>query len=56
MKGKRLFDAKRAILYNQSCDDIDIFERDIETIQTKPTEVLKDLTSVKSQQLSELDN
>jgi len=72
-KGERLFDAKRAVLYDQSCDDIDSFARDIETqIQTEPTEVLKDLTSVKimmqkqqlietqftvkSQQLSELDN
>jgi len=71
-KGERLFDAKRAVLYDQSCDDIDSFARDIETqIQTEPTEVLKDLTSVKimmqkqqlietqftvkSQQLSELD-
>merc|ERR1711971_645423 len=72
-KGERLFDAKRAVLYDQSCDDIDSFAGDIETqIQTEPTEVLKDLTSVKivmqkqqlietqftvkSQQLSELDN
>merc|ERR1711962_1046282 len=72
-KGERLFDAKRAVLYDQSCDDIDSFARDIETqIQTEPTEVLKDLTSVKimmqkqqlietqftvkSQQLSELDS
>ena len=47
-KGERLFDAKRAVLYDQSCDDIDSFARDIETqIQTEPTEVLKDLTSVK---------
>merc|ERR1719305_1227231 len=72
-KGERLFDAKRAVLYDQSCDDIDSFARDIKTqIQTEPTEVLKDLTSVKimmqkqqlietqftvkSQQLSELDS
>ena len=56
-KGERLFDAKRAVLYDQSCDDIDSFARDIETqIQTEPTEVLKDLTSVKNQQLSGLDN
>merc|ERR1719278_810214 len=44
-KGERLFDAKRAVLYDQSCDDIDSFARDIETQFT-----------VKSQQLSELDN
>ena len=41
-KGERLFDVKSAILYDQSCDDIDSFARDIKTqIQTKPTEVLK---------------
>ena len=46
-----------AILYDQSCDDIDSFALDIKTqIQTKSTEVLKDLTSVKNQQLSGLDN
>ncbi|XP_023337071.1 spectrin beta chain isoform X7 [Eurytemora carolleeae] len=46
-KGERLFDAKRADLYDQSCDDIDSFARDIEAqIETEPMEELKDLTSV----------
>merc|ERR1711962_1145704 len=44
-KGDILFDAKRAVLYDQSCDDIDSFAKDIETQFT-----------VKSQQLSELDS
>ncbi len=42
-----MFDAKRADLYDQSCDDIDSFARDIEAqIETELTEKLKDLTSV----------
>merc|ERR1712106_545599 len=46
-KGEKLFDAKRADLYDQSCDDIDSFARDIEAqIETEPMEELKDLTSV----------
>ena len=46
-EGERLFDAKRADLYDQSCDDIDSFARDIEAqIETEPMEKLKDLTSV----------
>jgi spectrin beta len=46
-KGERLFDAKFADLYDQSCDDIDSFARDIEAqIETEPMEELKDLTSV----------
>ena len=44
-KGERLFDAKRADLYEQSCDDIDSFVRDLETqIETEPAG--HDLTSV----------
>merc|ERR1712002_623004 len=46
-KGERLFDAKRADLYDQSCDDIDSFTREVEAqIETEPMEELKDLTSV----------
>jgi len=46
-EGERLFDAKRADLYDQSCDDIDSFARDIEAqIETELMEKLKDLTSV----------
>ena len=46
-KGERLFDAKRADLYDQSCDDIDSFARDIEAqIETEPMDELQDLTSV----------
>jgi len=46
-KGEKLFDAKRADLYDQSCDDIDSFARDVEAqIETEPMEELKDLTSV----------
>jgi hypothetical protein len=44
-KGERLFDAKRADLYEQSCDDIDGFVMDLERqIETEP--VGNDLTSV----------
>jgi len=44
---ERLFDAKRADLYDQSCNDIDSFARDIEAqIKTEPMEKLKDLISV----------
>lgn len=44
-KGERLFDAKRADLYEQSCDDIDSFVMDLERqIETEP--VGNDLTSV----------
>ncbi len=70
-KGERIFDAKRADLYEQSCDDIDSFVMDLERqIETEP--VGNDLTSVnilmqkqqmietqmqvKSQQVSELDD
>merc|ERR1719461_1034541 len=46
-KGERLFDAKRADLYDQSCDDIDSFAKDVTAqIETEPMEELKDLTSV----------
>jgi spectrin beta len=46
-KSEQLVDAKRADLYDQSCDDIDSFARDIEAqIKTEPMEELKDLTSV----------
>jgi len=46
-KGERLFDAKRADLYEQSCDDIDRFACDIEAqIETESMEEQKDLTSV----------
>ncbi len=46
-EGERLFDAKRADLYDQSYNDIDSFTRDIEAqIKTEPMEELKDLTSV----------
>ena len=70
-KGERLFDAKRADLYEQSCDDIDSFVTDLNRqIETEP--VGNDLTSVnilmqkqqmietqmliKSQQVTELDS
>jgi len=70
-KGERIFDAKRADLYEQSCDDIDSFVMDLERqIETEP--VGDDLTSVnilmqkqqmietqmqvKSQQVNELDD
>ena len=70
-KGERLFDAKRADLYEQSCDDIDSLVTDLNRqIETEP--VGNDLTSVnilmqkqqmietqmliKSQQVTELDS
>ena len=70
-KGERLFDAKRADLYVQSCDDIDSFVTDLSRqIETEP--VGNDLTSVnilmqkqqmietqmqiKSQQVTELES
>ena len=70
-KGERLFDAKRADLYEQSCDDIDSFVTDLSRqIETEP--IGNDLTSVnilmqkqqmietqmliKSQQVTELDS
>ena len=69
-KGEKLFDAKRADLYEQSCDDIDCFVKDLEE-QIKNEPVGNDLTSVnilmqkqqmietqmliKSQQVTELD-
>jgi spectrin beta len=44
-KGERLFDAKRADLYEQSCDDIDSFVTDLERqIEAEP--IGNDLTSV----------
>ena len=46
-KGEKLVDAKRADLYDQSCDDIDSFAKDVSAqIETEPMEELKDLTSV----------
>ncbi|XP_071744788.1 spectrin beta chain isoform X3 [Lepeophtheirus salmonis] len=70
-KGERLFDARRADLYEQSCDDIDSFVKDLEA-QIQTESVGNDLTSVnilmqkqqmietqmqvKSQQVSELEN
>merc|ERR1712001_168030 len=70
-KGEKLFDAKRADLYEQSCDDIDCFVKDLEE-QIKNEPVGNDLTSVnilmqkqqmietqmliKSQQVTELDS
>merc|ERR1712045_1019506 len=46
-KGERLFDAKRADLYDQSCDDIDSFAKDITAqIEAEPMEELKDLVGV----------
>ncbi len=46
-KGERIFDAKRADLYEQSCDDIDSFVMDLERqIETEPVEGLDNLTSV----------
>jgi spectrin beta len=70
-KGERIFDAKRADLYEQSCDDIDSFVMDLERqMETEPSG--NDLTSVnilmqkqqmietqmqvKSQQVSELES
>ena len=44
-KGERIFDAKRADLYEQSCDDVDSFVMDLERqLETEP--VGNDLTSV----------
>eukprot|EP00095_Tigriopus_kingsejongensis_P000631 maker-scaffold275_size226830-snap-gene-1.25 protein:Tk00631 transcript:maker-scaffold275_size226830-snap-gene-1.25-mRNA-1 annotation:"spectrin beta chain" len=44
-KGERIFDAKRADLYEQSCDDIDSFVMDLERqMETEP--IGNDLTSV----------
>merc|ERR1719510_2421066 len=46
-KGERLFDAKRADLYDQSCDDIDTFVKDVSAqIEAEPMEELKDLVGV----------
>merc|ERR1719410_2301265 len=46
-KGERLFDAKRADLYDQSCDDIDTFVKDVTAqIEAEPMEELKDLVGV----------
>merc|ERR1712208_106458 len=47
-KGERLFDAKGADPYDQSCDDIDSFTREVEVsqIETELIEELEDLTSV----------
>lgn len=70
-KGERLFDAKRADLYEQSCDDIDSFVTELSRqIETEP--IGNDLTSVnilmqkqqmietqmqiKSQQVTELES
>eukprot|EP00096_Caligus_rogercresseyi_P005117 TRINITY_DN1_c1_g1_i5.p1 TRINITY_DN1_c1_g1~~TRINITY_DN1_c1_g1_i5.p1 ORF type:complete len:2388 (+),score=778.70 TRINITY_DN1_c1_g1_i5:189-7352(+) len=70
-KGERLFDARRADLYEQSCDDIDSFVKDLEA-QIQTESIGNDLTSVnilmqkqqmietqmqvKSQQVSELES
>merc|ERR1719225_1365820 len=44
---EKLVDAKRGELYDQSCDDIDSFAKDVSAqIETEPMEELKDLTSV----------
>merc|ERR1712083_1187480 len=45
-KGERLFDAKRADLYDQSCDDIDSFVTDLERQIETETGAGDDLTSV----------
>ena len=46
-KGKRLFDAKRADLYDQSCNDIDSFTKAVEAqIETEHVEKLAKLTNV----------
>merc|ERR1719340_280505 len=46
-KGEKLVDAKRGELYDQSCDEIDTFVKDVSAqIETEPMEELKDLTSV----------
>ena len=40
-----MFDAKRADLYDQSCDDIDSFARDIEAvIESEPVEEIQERT------------
>ena len=44
-KGQRLFDANRAVLYEQSCDDIDGWIGDIES-QIVKEDVGHDLTTV----------
>merc|ERR1719225_1210489 len=44
---EKLVDAKRGELYDQSCDEIDTFVKDVSAqIETEPMEELKDLTSV----------
>merc|ERR1719245_1891128 len=46
-KGEKLVDAKRADLYDQSCDDIDSFAKDVTAqIEAEPMEELKDLVGV----------
>merc|ERR1712241_178599 len=46
-KGERIFDEKRADLYDQSCQDIDDYLKDLEAqIETEPVETFDNLTSV----------
>ena len=46
-KGEVLVDSRRADLYDQSCDDIDSFAKEIDAqIETQPIEEVTDLTSV----------
>jgi len=46
-KGERIFDEKRADLYDQSCQDIDDYLMDLEKqIETEPVETYDNLTSV----------
>merc|ERR1719278_1040390 len=46
-KGERIFDEKRADLYDQSCQDIDDYLLDLEKqIETEPVETFDNLTSV----------
>lgn len=44
-KGEKLFDANRQVLYEQTCDDIDTWIRELET-QVLTSETGQDLTSV----------
>ena len=46
-KVERLFDAKKADLYDQFCNNVDSFTKEVEAqIETEPMEKLADLTSV----------
>lgn len=49
-KGERLFDANRATLYQQSCDDVDGWITSLESQIVTPEDFGKDLTTVNLQE------